>query len=72
MLYYLKLAVILSNLGGEATTEQLETADIISPEQMPETTQAVLGYIPILEAAALVIAKEKGFFAKDMSALFSR
>jgi bicarbonate transport system substrate-binding protein len=30
----------------------------------PETTRAVLGYLPIAESAPLVIAKEKGFFAK--------
>lgn len=36
----------------------------ISPEQMPETPRLKLGYIPIVEAAALVIAQEKGFFAK--------
>ena len=50
-------------LGNEATTEQVETADI-NPEQMPETRQVALSYIPIVEAAALVTAKEKGFFAK--------
>ncbi len=36
----------------------------ISPEQKPETTKVKLGYIPIVEAASLIIAKEKGFFAK--------
>ena len=30
----------------------------------PETTKAVLGYIALTDAAPLVIAKEKGFFAK--------
>ncbi|MCU0526295.1 MAG: ABC transporter substrate-binding protein [Elainella sp. Prado103] len=30
----------------------------------PEVTTAKLGYIPILEAAPLIVAKEKGFFAK--------
>ncbi|HEY9767308.1 MAG TPA: hypothetical protein V6C71_02230 [Coleofasciculaceae cyanobacterium] len=49
--------------GGEAATEQVQATDI-SPEMMPETTKVVLGYIPIVEAAALVIAK-------DTSALFS-
>lgn len=29
-----------------------------------ETTKVTLGYIPIVEAAALIIAQEKGFFAK--------
>lgn len=43
--------------------EAVNVADI-SPEQMPETSTAKLGYIPIVESAPLVIAKEKGFFAK--------
>lgn len=30
----------------------------------PEVTTAKLGYIPIVESAPLIIAKEKGFFAK--------
>ncbi len=30
----------------------------------PETTKAVLGYIALTDAAPLIIAKEKGFFAK--------
>jgi len=30
----------------------------------PEVTKAVLGYIALMDAAPLVIAKEKGFFAK--------
>jgi bicarbonate transport system substrate-binding protein len=49
--------------AGTAATQQVEAAEI-SPEMMPETTKVVLGYIPIVEAAPLVIAKEKGFFAK--------
>jgi bicarbonate transport system substrate-binding protein len=36
----------------------------IAAEQAPETTQVKLGYIPIFEAAPLIIAKQKGFFAK--------
>ncbi|RPH89958.1 MAG: bicarbonate-binding protein, partial [Chroococcales cyanobacterium metabat2.561] len=32
--------------------------------EAPETTKIKLGYIPIVEAAPLIIAKEKGFFAK--------
>jgi bicarbonate transport system substrate-binding protein len=36
----------------------------LSPEQTPETTTVKLGYVPIVEAAPLIIAKEKGFFAK--------
>jgi nitrate/nitrite transport system substrate-binding protein len=30
----------------------------------PETTKAILGYIALMDASALVIAKEKGIFAK--------
>lgn len=36
----------------------------VAPGEGPETTQAVLGYVPIVESAPLIIAKEKGFFAK--------
>ncbi len=36
----------------------------LPPDQVPETTKVKLGYLPIVEAAALIIAKEKGFFAK--------
>jgi bicarbonate transport system substrate-binding protein len=36
----------------------------LSPEQTPETDTVKLGYVPIVEAAPLIIAKEKGFFAK--------
>ena len=36
----------------------------LPPDQIPETTKVKLGYLPIIEAAALVIAQEKGFFAK--------
>ncbi|WP_009546796.1 CmpA/NrtA family ABC transporter substrate-binding protein [Crocosphaera subtropica] len=48
--------------GTNASTTQ-GVADI-SPEMQPETTAIKLGYIPIVEAAALVVAKEQGFFAK--------
>jgi len=36
----------------------------LTPETTPETTQVKLGFMPIFEAAPLIIAKEKGFFAK--------
>jgi bicarbonate transport system substrate-binding protein len=36
----------------------------LTADQTPETTTVKLGYIPIVEAAPLIIAKEKGFFAK--------
>jgi bicarbonate transport system substrate-binding protein len=46
------------------TVTETATEIEISPEQMPETPRVKLGYIPIVEAAALVIAQEKGFFQK--------
>jgi bicarbonate transport system substrate-binding protein len=51
---------------GTQTQSSTETvADIdLSPEQTPETPRVKLGYIPIVEAAAMVIAQEKGFFQK--------
>jgi bicarbonate transport system substrate-binding protein len=36
----------------------------LSPDQRPETNTVKLGYIPIAEAAPLIIAQEKGFFAR--------
>lgn len=36
----------------------------ITANDTPETSTIKLGYIPIVESAALIIAKEKGFFAK--------
>ncbi|HIK05335.1 MAG TPA: ABC transporter substrate-binding protein [Trichormus sp. M33_DOE_039] len=54
-----------ANTGGNSqsapTAQQVAN---ISPEQAPEVTKVNLGYIPIVEAAPLIIAKEKGFFAK--------
>ncbi|HBY77014.1 MAG TPA: bicarbonate-binding protein, partial [Cyanobacteria bacterium UBA11148] len=47
-----------------AAPEAVQTPVNLSPEQKPETTKAQLGYIAIVEAAPLIIAKEKGFFAK--------
>lgn len=46
------------------TQAQITPAVAIPPEQKPETSKVKLGYIPIVEAAPLIIAKEKGFFAK--------
>ncbi len=48
-----------SNSG--ATTPQ---AANLTPETTPETPKVKLGFTPIFEAAPLIIAKEKGFFAK--------
>ncbi len=51
--------------SGTTNVQQVTTTNAnVSPEQAPETTTVKLGYIPIVEAAPLIIAKEKGFFAK--------
>ncbi|MGA0198420.1 MAG: CmpA/NrtA family ABC transporter substrate-binding protein, partial [Prochlorotrichaceae cyanobacterium] len=50
--------------GSGTTSTQSTPAANIASDQAPETTQAKLGYIPIVESAGLIIAKEKGFFAK--------
>ena len=34
------------------------------PRGAPETTKAILGFIALTDAAPLIVAKEKGFFAK--------
>ncbi len=63
-------AVVLNGCLGNPpdsssnTQVQPVSAANISPEQAPETTNVKLGYIPIVEAAPLIIAQEKGFFAK--------
>ncbi len=63
-------AVVLNGCLGNPpdssgnTQAQPVAAVNISPEQAPETPNVKLGYIPIVEAAPLIIAQEKGFFAK--------
>ncbi len=54
----------LGNPPDTTTQVQQVSAADISPAQAPETPKVKLGYIPIVEAAPLIIAKEKGFFAK--------
>lgn len=49
--------------SSETQVKQVAAVNL-SPEQTPETTTVKLGYIPIVEAAPFIIAKEKGFFAK--------
>ncbi len=36
----------------------------LKPEMMPEVKTVKLGYLPIVEAASIIVAKEKGLFAK--------
>jgi bicarbonate transport system substrate-binding protein len=56
----------LGNPPDSVTGNQVQqvAAVNVNPEQAPETTKVKLGYIPIVESAPLIIAKEKGFFAK--------
>ncbi len=60
-----------SCLGNPPSDTANDTASGSSPKaaplasgETPETTAVKLGYIPIVEAAGLIIAKEKGFFEK--------
>ncbi|WP_017652997.1 CmpA/NrtA family ABC transporter substrate-binding protein [Fortiea contorta] len=50
--------------GGAQSPSAAQPVANISPEQAPETAAIKLGYIPIIESAPLIIAKEKGLFAK--------
>lgn len=50
--------------GTTGASSPTVTPVALTPETTPETTTAKLGFIPIFEAAPLIIAKEKGFFAK--------
>jgi bicarbonate transport system substrate-binding protein len=54
------------NLTGGASQAAPTAQPVVnlSPEQTPETKTVKLGYVPIVEAAPLIIAQEKGFFAK--------
>lgn len=49
-----------SSTQETATTEAVE----LSPEETPEVTTAKLGFIALTDSAPLIIAKEKGLFAK--------
>jgi bicarbonate transport system substrate-binding protein len=49
--------------GGIAQAKQAEAVKL-TPEITPETTTVKLGYIPIVEAAPLIIAQELGFFKR--------
>jgi bicarbonate transport system substrate-binding protein len=58
----------LGNPPGTMNSGQSSpVADLVvdlKPEAMPEVSTVSLGYLPIVEAAPLIVAKEKGFFAK--------
>ncbi len=51
--------------GGSApTASSEETEVVIDPADTPETPTAKLGFIALTDAAPLIIAQEKGFFAR--------
>ncbi len=56
-----------SQPGANSASNNTSSAPAPSPVaagDAPETTKATLGYLPIVESAPLIVAKEKGFFAK--------
>jgi bicarbonate transport system substrate-binding protein len=53
----------LTGTGTQSTPAASPGAGVQAGQE-PEVKTAKLGYIPIVEAAPLIIAKEKGFFAK--------
>ncbi len=58
----LKLTAAAAALGGMAGTASLSAR--AATTDGPETTKAVLGFIALTDSAPLIIAKEKGFYAK--------
>jgi nitrate/nitrite transport system substrate-binding protein len=60
--------VLKAGVGAAALLGALQTkfpmGVHIAEAAGPEVTKAILGYIALIDASALVIAKEKGFFAK--------
>jgi len=63
-------AILLPGCLGNPPSATVETAPSttapspVATGEAPETPAIKLGYIPIVESAALIIAQEKGFFAK--------
>ncbi len=55
-----------TNTSNNSTGEQPEqtTSPAMTGENAPEVTTAKLGFIALTDAAPLIIAKEKGFYAK--------
>ncbi|NEZ58553.1 CmpA/NrtA family ABC transporter substrate-binding protein [Adonisia turfae] len=57
-------AVLLKSCVGNPSSETANVPVPVAIRDAPETTAVKLGYIPIVESAAMIIAQEKGFFAK--------
>lgn len=49
---------------GSQSSSVASPAAELKPEAVPEVKTVKLGYLPIVEAAPLIVAKEKGLFAK--------
>ncbi|PHX88177.1 MAG: bicarbonate-binding protein, partial [Synechococcus sp. Baikal-G1] len=54
----------LSTLLGGLPAQAAPAAKAAAPGK-PETSSATLGFIALTDAAPLIVAKEKGFFAKQ-------
>ncbi|EKV02745.1 ABC-type nitrate/sulfonate/bicarbonate transport system, periplasmic component [Leptolyngbya sp. PCC 7375] len=57
-------ALLLKSCVGNAPSETANAPIPVTVRDAPETTAVKLGYIPIVESAAMIIAQEKGFFTK--------
>ncbi|MEB3271898.1 MAG: CmpA/NrtA family ABC transporter substrate-binding protein, partial [Synechococcus sp.] len=57
-------AVLLAACGGKRDTGSTSPRPGGSSAAAPETQEATLGFIALTDAAPLIIAREKGFFAK--------
>ncbi len=57
-------AMLLAACGGKRTQQTDSTSQTASPSVSPEVKGATLGFIALTDAAPLIIAKEKGLFAK--------
>jgi nitrate/nitrite transport system substrate-binding protein len=53
-----------SSGGGSSSGSSSSPSVAVAPGDAPEVTTAKLGYIPLTDAAPLIVAKEKGLFAK--------
>ncbi len=52
------------NPTPNSTASSASSVTVVANAPKVETTKAKLGFIPLTDAAPLIIAKEKGFFAK--------
>ncbi len=57
-------AVLLAACGGKRDTGSTRPSPGGSSAAAPETQEATLGFIALTDAAPLIIAREKGFFAR--------